>query len=197
MRPSSIALAACLVTAPLAGCKKDEAAVSEHKVAPPRPQIKRPVDTTPLPALAVDQRGHGKPGHGGATGKPLWAIGFGGLGIDSPRAAATAPGGDVYFVGYFDGEIDLGPAGKHRATENARIRRRPAATPRGRSAATARSRGKTFGPAATTSPTASRRAATWWWSSASSTSLTSAVPTRDGLMTFVAALDRAGEPQWL
>ncbi|HEX2691962.1 MAG TPA: SBBP repeat-containing protein, partial [Kofleriaceae bacterium] len=55
---------------------------------------------------------------GGATGKPLWAIGFGGLGIDSPRAIVTAPGGDSYVVGYFDGETDLGPAGKHRAAEN-------------------------------------------------------------------------------
>src|ERR1700733_5824296 len=109
MRPSSLALAACLLTSPLAGCKKAEAPVQEHKVEP-RPQVKKPIDKTPLPPLAVDQ--------GGATGKPLWATGFGGLGIDSPRAVATAPGGDSYVVGYFDGEIDLGPAGKHRAADN-------------------------------------------------------------------------------
>src|SRR3954471_12692677 len=109
MRPSSIALAACLLTTPAAGCDKD-AAPPEHKPADPRPQIKKPIDKTPLPPLARD--------HGGATGKPLWATGFGGLGIDSPRAVATAPGGDCYVVGYFDGEIDLGPAGKHKAAEH-------------------------------------------------------------------------------
>src|SRR5213078_1244710 len=31
-----------------------------------------------------------------------------------------APGGDCYVVGYFDGTIDLGPAGKHRAAPNSR-----------------------------------------------------------------------------
>jgi hypothetical protein len=115
MRPSSLALAAWLVTAPLAGCQND-APVPEHKAPPPRPQIKRQVDKTPLPPLAVDRGGP----RGAATGKPLWATGFGGLGIDSPRAVATAPGGDIYVVGYFDGETDLGPAGKHRAAANAR-----------------------------------------------------------------------------
>jgi hypothetical protein len=112
MRPSSIALAACLLTTPIAGCKNDAAPPPTPKVAEPRPQVKRPIDHTPLPPLAVD--------HGGATGKPAWAAGFGGLGIDSPRAVATAPGGDAYAVGYFDGEIDLGPAGKHRAADNAK-----------------------------------------------------------------------------
>jgi Beta-propeller repeat len=112
MRPSSITLAACLLTTPVAGCGKDAAPPPEHKVTEPRPQIKKPVDKTPLPPLAVDP--------GGATGKPVWGTGFGGLGIDSPRAVATAPGGDSYVVGYFEGEIDLGPAGKHKATENAK-----------------------------------------------------------------------------
>jgi beta-propeller repeat-containing protein len=107
MRPSSIALAACLATTPIAGCKHEEAPAPEHKVTAPRPQVKKPVDKTPLPPLTVARSG--------ATGKPLWATGFGGLGIDSPRAVATAPGGDSYVVGYFDGEIDLGPAGKHPA----------------------------------------------------------------------------------
>jgi hypothetical protein len=90
-------------------CNKDD----EPKQAAPavKQQVKQPVDKTPLPALAADT--------GGATGKPLWATGFGGLGIDAPRGVATA-GGDIYVVGYFDGETDLGPAGKHAATPNAK-----------------------------------------------------------------------------
>jgi hypothetical protein len=107
MRPFSIALAACLATAPVAGCDRD-AAPAERKAAPP-PPVKRPVDRTPLPPLARDR--------GGATGKPRWGTGFGGLGIDSPRGIAIGPGGEAYLVGYFDGETDLGPAGKHRARE--------------------------------------------------------------------------------
>jgi len=110
MRPSSIALIAGLLITPVAGCDKDAPSPAEHKATEPRPQIKKPVDKTPLTALARNPAG--------ATGKPLWGIGFGGLGIDSPRAVTTAPGGDCYVVGYFDGEIDLGPAGKHKAAEN-------------------------------------------------------------------------------
>src|SRR5262245_42685612 len=116
MRPSSLALAACVVLVPVAGCKREaarEAATDrERKPTAQRPQKKLPVDKTPLPALAADR--------GGATGKPGWATGFGGLGIDSPRAIAVAPGGESYVVGYFDGETDLGPAGKHAATANAK-----------------------------------------------------------------------------
>jgi Beta-propeller repeat len=112
MRPFSLALAACAALTLVAGCKRDSAPAPERKAAEPRPQRKQPVDTTPLPALAANP--------GGATGKPLWATGFGGLGIDSPRAIAVAPGGDSYVVGYFDGEIDLGPAGKHPAAPNAK-----------------------------------------------------------------------------
>src|SRR5882724_9994850 len=104
-------LAAWLAIAPLAGCKQDPAAVSERPAAL-RPRVKKPVDKTPLPPLANSP--------GGATGKPLWATGFGGLGIDSPRAVAAGPGGDVFVAGYFDGEIDLGPAGKHAAARNAK-----------------------------------------------------------------------------
>ena len=112
MRPSSLALAACVVLVPVAGGKRDAAPERERKAAAPRPQRKQPIDKTPLPALAPD--------HGGATGKAVWATGFGGLGIDSPRAIAVAPGGDCYVAGYFDGETELGPAGKHRAAEHAK-----------------------------------------------------------------------------
>ena len=115
MRPFRLALACTAVLCAglwtLGGCKRDAAPEPARK-AEPRPQRKKPVDTTPLPALAANP--------GGATGKPLWATGFGGLGIDSPRAIAVAPGGDSYVVGYFDGETDLGPAGKHQATPNAK-----------------------------------------------------------------------------
>jgi hypothetical protein len=122
MRPPSIALVAavlaavppgaCLLAA-LAGCKRDEPPAPDHRskdeLAPHR-EVKRAIDKSPLPGLARDRAG--------ATGKPLWATGFGGLGIDAPRAIAIAPGGDSYVVGYFDGETDLGPAGKHRAADN-------------------------------------------------------------------------------
>ena len=118
MRPRSLAPSAAITT-PLAialaialpaGCKRDEPA--PPKIAVPRRDVVRPIDRTPLPPLVKDPRG--------ATGAPVWALGFGGLGIDAPRAVAVAPGGDSYVVGYFDGEIDLGPAGKHRATEDAK-----------------------------------------------------------------------------
>ena len=108
MRWFSIAIALPLI----AGCKKEEAPKPTPKLGSTSPQVKRAVDKTPLPPLAADP--------GGATGKPIWATGFGGLGIDSPRAIAVAPGGDSYVVGYFDGEIDLGPAGKHPAAPNAK-----------------------------------------------------------------------------
>jgi hypothetical protein len=107
MRVFSIALAAALFTTSIAGCKRDAEPTAAPAKAAPKPQVKQPVDHTPLPPLAVD---HGNK----MTGKPLWATGFGGLGIDSPRAVAIA-GSDSYVVGYFDGETDLGPAGKHLA----------------------------------------------------------------------------------
>src|SRR3954454_22596767 len=91
----------CLLAA-LSGCKRDEPAPDRAPAPAPRRDVKRAIDRTPLPALAKDR--------GGATGKPLWATGFGGLGIDAPRAIAVAPGGDSYVVGSFDGETELGPA---------------------------------------------------------------------------------------
>jgi hypothetical protein len=66
---------------------------------------KKPVDTKPLPALAKDP--------GGATGKPLRATGFGGLGIDAARGVAVDDTGATYVAGYFDAEVDFGgPIGK-------------------------------------------------------------------------------------
>ena len=119
MRSSLLALATCLASSlawPVAGCKREEAPPPAPK-APPKPVVKQPVDKTPLPALAVNPAG--------ATGKPLWGTGFGGLGIESPRSIATAPGGEAYVAGYFDGEIDLGPAGKHKAAPNAKDPKKP------------------------------------------------------------------------
>lgn len=69
-----------------------------------RAVARRPADTRPLPALAADP--------GGATGKPLRGLGFGGLGIDAARAVAVTPAGEAYLAGYFDGEGSFGPAGK-------------------------------------------------------------------------------------
>lgn len=100
MRLASIAIGLGLVTS----CGKQEEApkekASEAKVVEPPPQVKKPVDTKPLPQLAADA--------GGATGKPLWAAGFGGLGIDSPRDIAVTASGDVYVAGIFDDAIDFG-----------------------------------------------------------------------------------------
>jgi hypothetical protein len=91
----------------LASCNNKKEAAKEKVVTPPAPQVKKPVDNKPLPPLTADP--------GGATGKAVWATGFGGLGIDSPRGLAVSPAGEAYVVGYFDGEIDLGPGGKHKA----------------------------------------------------------------------------------
>lgn len=91
----------------LLGCNTKKDKPTEKDVTPPPPQVKKPVDKTPLPPLAADP--------GGATGKAVWATGFGGLGIDSPRGLAVSAAGEVYVVGYFDGETDFGPGGKHAA----------------------------------------------------------------------------------
>lgn len=107
MRPSTIAPLLLLIAA----CNKKSETKQEATPAP-APQVKKPIDTTPLPPLAADP--------GGATGKAVWATGFGGLGIDSPRDVAIAASGDVYVCGYFDGEIDFGAAGgKHQAAGDA------------------------------------------------------------------------------
>jgi hypothetical protein len=120
MRGFSIAVAAGLldllttgsITGAVTGCKRDPEPTPAHKPAPPKQAVRQPVDKRPLPPLATD-RSH-------ATGKPVWGTAFGGLGIDAVRGIAVAPGGDCYVVGYFDGETDLGPAGKHKATANAK-----------------------------------------------------------------------------
>jgi hypothetical protein len=75
--------------------------------APP-PVVKKPVDKRPLPTLEKDP--------GGASGKPKTGVGFGGLGIDTPKDIALAADGSVYVVGYFDGEMDAGTGGKLTAT---------------------------------------------------------------------------------
>ena len=100
-----------LVTASLllCACEEKKKKLADNDVTAPPPQVKKPVENKPMPALA--------PNTSGATGKPLWATGFGGLGIDSPRDIAAAPNGETYVVGYFDGEIDMGPGGKHKAAE--------------------------------------------------------------------------------
>src|SRR5438270_13260894 len=92
------------------GCsKKDEPKkVDDKPTEAPAVVVKKPVPTKPLPDLAVDP--------GGATGKPLWATGFGGLGIDAARGVALDADGNAYICGYFDGEIDFGkPIGKRAA----------------------------------------------------------------------------------
>jgi len=83
---------------------------TEVAIVQPPPVVKKPLDTTPLPTLEK------KPAKGGApSGKSRWAVGFGGLGIDVPRDLAITPAGEIYVAGLFDGEIDLGKAGKFTA----------------------------------------------------------------------------------
>jgi beta-propeller repeat-containing protein len=107
MRTIPLALAIALF-----GCdsQKQDAAKAPDKTPAPAeapPQIKKPVDTRPLPALTKDK--------GGATGKPAWAVGFGGLGSEAPRGIAVAPSGDIYVAGIFDGETQIGTVKKKAA----------------------------------------------------------------------------------
>jgi hypothetical protein len=70
--------------------------------------VKHDVSKQPLPALATDT--------GGATGKPIWQLGFGGDGIDVPRGVAVGANNEVYVAGYFEGTADFGgPVGKKTA----------------------------------------------------------------------------------
>lgn len=90
----------------LAACSKADETPKQAAKVPPK-VVKKPVDKTPLPPLAADA--------GGATGKPIWSTGFGGLGLDILRTLAVDKEDSVYAVGYFDGETDLGPGGKHKS----------------------------------------------------------------------------------
>lgn len=98
MRTIVVAAAA---TFTLVGCKKDKPKAEE---APAETSVnvapKKVVENKALPPLAADP--------GGATGKPAWQVGFGGLGIDSAKAIAVSSSGDSYVTGYFEGEIDFG-----------------------------------------------------------------------------------------
>jgi Beta-propeller repeat len=88
-------------------CTKDEPSAGKALHANPVVE-KKAVDKHALAPLAADTSG--------ATGTVTWATGFGGLGIESARDVAVSASGDVYVAGYFDGETDLGPAGKHQPT---------------------------------------------------------------------------------
>jgi hypothetical protein len=94
----AVAAAACLA---LPACSKTEKKKEETKtettvnVAP-----KKVVPNAALPPLVADTPG--------STGKPTWQLGFGGLGIDSPRDIAVAADGSVYICGYIEGETDFG-----------------------------------------------------------------------------------------
>jgi hypothetical protein len=96
---SSIVVVLCVLCA--CSQKKKQAPVSTgSESGAPMTPVKREVSTKPLPGLATDT--------GGATGKPMWQLGFGGFGIDVPRGVAVAPSNDVYVAGYFDGETEFG-----------------------------------------------------------------------------------------
>ncbi|MBA3821359.1 MAG: SBBP repeat-containing protein [Deltaproteobacteria bacterium] len=102
----ALALAAAGVfTSTACGTKKEAGKEAAPVAQPAAPQVKKPLDSKPLPALAADP--------GGATGKPVWAIGFGGLGSESVRDVAVTATGDIYVAGYFDGETELGAGGTY------------------------------------------------------------------------------------
>ena len=119
MRSPALALVGCLVACGSSGStdhdktsgesaakpddkqpKGEATSATTAPAGPARPMVKKPLDTHPLPALAKDP--------GGATGKPIWSTGFGGLGVDAARDIAVAPSGDSYVVGVFDGEMIAG-----------------------------------------------------------------------------------------
>ncbi|MEJ7597992.1 MAG: hypothetical protein WKG01_08805 [Kofleriaceae bacterium] len=81
-------------------------------ITQPQPVVKKPLDSRPLPKLA--KLGTGKKG-AAPSGKSKWAIGFGGLGVDVPRDLAVTAAGEIYVAGLFDGQLDLGAAGKFTA----------------------------------------------------------------------------------
>src|SRR5260221_13648456 len=84
--------------------KKQEPVGTGSDNSPPLTQVKREVSQRPLPGLASDT--------GGATGKPMWQVGFGGYGIDVPRGGAGAPAGSeakaLYLAGYFARQTHFG-----------------------------------------------------------------------------------------
>lgn len=120
MRLSPIAVAVGLWAAPACSRKPDESAPKQSATTTTEQpaQVKKPLDPRPLPPLAADP--------GGATGKPLYATGFGGLGIDAPRGIAVSATGEAYVTGYFDAEIDFGGAIGKRVAESADPKRRAA-----------------------------------------------------------------------
>jgi hypothetical protein len=100
MRPQSLVVVAALVL-PACG-KKEETKKTEEPKAETSVSVapKKAVEQKALPPLTTDP--------GGATGKPLWQAGFGGLAIDSPKAIAVGAAGEVYICGYIEGETDFG-----------------------------------------------------------------------------------------
>lgn len=95
-----------VVVLAIVACSHDPKDAPKATVTPEAaPVVKKTIPTTPLPALVSDTSG--------ATGKPMWSAAFGGLGIDAPKAIAVGADGSAYVVGYFEGELDLGPLGKH------------------------------------------------------------------------------------
>jgi hypothetical protein len=120
MRVTPFVVAVGLVVVPACGGKKERGTSSATTAgsntgsavneSAPVPQVKKPVDTKPLPPLAADP--------GGATGKPVWAAAFGGLGIDAPRGIAIGADGAAYVGGYFDTDIDFGGTIGKRTVES-------------------------------------------------------------------------------
>jgi hypothetical protein len=109
--PALAAIGCCLVAC---GSSKDSSEdrksndqATAKQTEAVKPMVKKPVDTRPLPPLATDP--------GGATGKAVWSMGFGGVGIESPRGLAVAPSGELYLAGIFDGEMVVGD-NKFKAT---------------------------------------------------------------------------------
>lgn len=78
----------------------------------PAPATTAPAAVVPtpairLPALAVDP--------GGATGKPRWTVGFGGIGTDAPRGLAIDDRNAIFVAGLFSAEANFGTLGSRTA----------------------------------------------------------------------------------
>jgi hypothetical protein len=102
-----VAVVVCSLAVLACGGKKDEdkkEPVKKPEAKPDAGPKKEVTPPPPLPELATDT--------GGGTGKPLWALPIGGLGMDVARDLAVDPTGDAILCGDFEEEATFGALGK-------------------------------------------------------------------------------------
>lgn len=95
---------------------------SAGAVDPTASKPAKKTENKPLPPLEKDAAT--------ASGKAVWAAGFGGFQEDLPRSIAIAPNGDAYVCGSFEGELIVGeqkfPAASEKETDAYLVRLDPA-----------------------------------------------------------------------